>query len=110
MEETPEECACGKDYTPTGKTDPKFSFDTLHGVIRYQNLGHTTLFQIEIYLLFENKLKAELIRFLIALHPRSADARPFGPVKETKLNSGGVCVNPHDPPESVDFAHHVALP
>jgi hypothetical protein len=67
------------------------------------------LLQIQIFGALQNRFHPELIGFFVALSPWCPNGRPFRPVKHAKLNSGGICVQPHRTAHRIDLTDNVAL-
>ena len=109
MEQAAHEGARGNDHGLGLVDHAQAGADAGHLVVRHQNLGGVALVQVEVGLVFNQPLHAELVSLLVALRTRRLHRRPFAGVEHAKLDAGGVGVQAHDPTQSVDLAHDVAL-
>jgi hypothetical protein len=73
------------------------------------DLGDMTLLDVEPFLAFAGRLQPELVRLLVALGARSADARALGSIEHAELNAGRVGIEAHLAAQRVDLPHDLPL-
>jgi hypothetical protein len=109
MEESAHESARRNDHGPGSINHPKARPDAHHLIIFHQNLGCVPLMQIQVNLILQDPLHAELVGFFVALSPWSLDARTLPGIEHSELNPGGIGVPTHDSTQSIDLPDQVAF-
>ena len=109
MEQAAHECPGGYDDCARPKAHAEIGFHACRDVVFYEQPRDIALLEIEVRLFLENGLHAELIRFLVTLGSRRADAWPFPCIEHPELDAGGIRIESHGASKRVDLAHHVAL-
>jgi hypothetical protein len=109
MQQTPHECAGRDHYCTTIEAEAEIGFHSLDSLFPDHEPRDISLLHIQPWMALEERLHAELIRFLIALRSRSPDARALGGIQHAELNAGRIGVQPHRTAEGIDFTDHMAL-
>ena len=79
------------------------------GSIFCQNLQDLSLFQLQVFLLFQGVLHIFLIFAPVGLGPQGMDCRAFAFIQHPVLDAGVVCGNTHLPAQRVQLPDQVAL-
>ena len=79
------------------------------GIVFDEDLGGVALVEVEVGLVLDEPLHAELVGLLVALGAGSLDAGALAGVQHAELDAGGVRVPAHDPAEGVDLPHDMAF-
>ena len=77
------------------------------GVVFDEDLGGVALVEVEVGLVLDEPLHAELVGLLVALGTGGLDAGALAGVQKAELDTGSVGVPAHDPAEGVDLPHDV---
>ena len=105
MEESAHESAGGNDRRLGPIDHAEGGADTGDGVVFDKDLSRVALMEVEVQLIFDQPLHAELVGFLVALGAWGLNAGAFAGIQEAKLDAGGVGVPAHDTAEGVDLSH-----
>ena len=109
MQQSAHERARRDDDRPCIHAQPEICFDAASAVVVGYDSDGISLFEVDPRRALKQRLCAELIRLLVALRPRRADARPFPRIEHPELNAGCVGIQPHHPAQCVDLTDHLAL-
>ena len=107
MEESAHESAGGNDDRFGPVDHAEGGADAGDGVVFDEELGGVALVEIEVRLVLDEPLHAELVGFLVALRAGGLDAGTLPGVQHAELDAGGVRIPAHDPAEGVDLPHDV---
>jgi hypothetical protein len=103
MEEAAHEGAGGNDDRFGPVDHPKAGADAGDGVVFDEQLGGVALMEVEVGLVLDEPLHAELVGLLVALGAGGLDAGALAGVQHAELDAGGVRVPAHDAAEGVDL-------
>jgi hypothetical protein len=105
MEQAAHEGAGGNDDRFGPVDHAEGGADAGDGVVFDEDLGGVALVEVEVGLVLDEPLHAELVGLLVALGTGGLDAGALAGVQHAELDAGGVGVPAHDPAEGVDLPH-----
>ena len=109
MQKSAHEGAGGDHHGLPVDAHAEIGFDSADALFAPDQCGGVPLPQGDAWGLFKHRLGAELVRLLIALRPRRADAGALFGIQHPELDPGGVGIQSHKPAEGVDLADDLSL-